>query len=215
MAWIAGIVALVGAGVSAYQQDKAADQQEELANRQSNIGIEDRATYNRLYAPREEQLLNSVFDSGKSPAAEAARAGAEASAAADTAEQVGLRNARRSGVNINSPAFAALNRKSQADRAGLVSSAKTYGRRYADDVNFTRQSAALNMGRNLTSNAITANNASAALYQGLSALNSERDATTGQLLGQAAGYIGTGLSDYLRGRKSNALVENNPNSLDS
>lgn len=215
MAWVTGLVAAYSA-YSASQQDSGGGASEALANQQAAIGAEDRATYKRLYAPREEQFLNSVFDSAKSPAAEAARAGAEASAAADNAEQITLRNARRSGININSPAMASLTRRTQADRAGSLASAKTYGRRYADDVNFTRQSSALGMGRNLTSNAISANASAFDMYSTLDSAKASRDAAKGDLYGQAAGYIGSGLQDYLKGRKKENpyLAENNPDSLD-
>lgn len=209
MPWIAGIVALVGAGVSAYsshQKDKALEQGEAIANRQAGIGAEDRATYTQLYAPRERQLLDSAFDASRTPAAEAARAGAEASKAADVSESITLRNARRSGININSPALASLTRRSQTERAGLVAAAKTYGRRYADDVNFSRQSAALDRGRNLTSNAMAANQSAAGLLSAVSGIRSQRDAAEGELYGQATGYIGAGLSDYLKGRKKPELA---------
>lgn len=218
MPWVVA-AAVVGAGATLYssnQSQKSQDKQTAIAEQQAQIGSDQYGTYQSLYAPREKELLNSVFDQSKTPAAEAARAGAEASSAADNAEQITLRNARRSGVNINSPAYASLTRDNQANRAGLISAAKTYGRRYADETNFNRQSSALDRGRNLVSNATSANSSASNMYGELASAQSSNDSARGALYGQTAGYIGSALKGYLNNGNSNSqyLSENNPNSLD-
>lgn len=201
MAIVAGIAAVAGLAYSAYSNNKKNKSEAKMgaiADQQAQIGADQYSDYQRLYAPREQQMLNDAFDKRRTPAAEAARAAAAATNAGDTAAAIGLRNARKQGINPSSPAYADIQRETQAGRQGLIASAKTIGRRDADEINFNRQNALLADGKGLVTNSVSANNSSFNMLDGLASLRSQRDAATGQLAGQAVGYIGSGLSDYLK-----------------
>lgn len=190
MAWVSAIVGLVGAyAASESSPGSATGSQGSLADLQKRIGSDQYQRYQQIYAPRERQLLDTVFDQSTSPNAEAARAGADAEQAANVAEQGSLRNARRLGINPSSPAFAALERDNQANRAGLIASAKTYGRRNAVDSNFQKQMGALGLGRNLATESGNLNSSAFNMYGTLAANEAAQDASKGQIYGQAAGYL--------------------------
>ncbi len=211
MAWVTALVGLVG--TYAASQDKgssAQNSQQGLADLQGRIGSDQYQRYQQIFAPREAQLANTVFDQGTTPAAEAARAGAEADQAATVAEQGSLRNARRLGINPSSPAFDALENSNQANRAGLVASAKTYGRRYANDSNFQKQMGVLSLGRGLPATAGSLNASAFGMYGDINAQNQARDAAAGKLYGNAAGSLTDAIKQWNAPKTTNISASQVP-----
>jgi hypothetical protein len=197
MGWITAIVAIGGAVANKQKQNSANKKATLIANKQQQIGDDQYNQYSSIVAPRYKQLVAEAFDQSKTPTAEAARAGAQATATADNAEQITLRNARKAGINTSSPAFAGINRENQAARMGLISGAKTYARRTAAETNLANQSALVNQGQGMLTNAVAANNSAYNMQSELAAQKSSQDIAQGQLYGQAAGYLGGALKGYL------------------
>lgn len=197
MAWVTAIVGLVGAyEASQSKPDASQNNQTGLANLQQKIGQNQWDQYQQVVQPRTTQFINNAFDESLSPSSEAARAGAEAAQAADTSAAVADRNARRLGINPSSPAYAAIQRQDQADRAGLISSASTYGRRYARQTNFNDQLAALGLGSNLVTNAGNLNSSAFNMNNTLTNLQANQDAQKGSLYGNAAGSLADAIKQW-------------------
>jgi hypothetical protein len=163
---------------------------ERIANAKEKRSQEIYDRYKQVYEPREDQLVNQVFDQSRTPAAEAARSGAEARASIDNSEQIGLRNARRAGIKPSSPAFESISRRQQATDAGLEAAARTGGRRYANETNTSQQIAALNMGKGLPQESDSLDSSAANLYGYNNELSMVRSNAAGQLYGRAAAQLG-------------------------
>lgn len=169
--------------------------------------------YQEQYAPREEQLLDEVFDRPISPADAEARATTDVRSSLETARQMGDRNLRRSGVNPNSGTYVGLERLRNLTGAKIEAGARTRAREGVRDQNFGRQTAIVGLGRNLpVSAAGFASQAQqgvggAAQMAGLRSAGSQAQAYDagagyGQALGDVAGTLGGIVGDWWKNRKS-------------
>lgn len=194
MAWIAGLVA---GGISIYSAIKAnksgSPTDTRISQQQEMMAADQYGQYKSVYQPRETQLVNQVFDQSLSPAAEAARAGADARKSSDVTEAESLRNARRMGVNPSSPMYSSLTRDNQAQEAGLESAARTFGRKNAIQTNINNEARVLGMGSDLVNSTQRLQDSAARLQDQSDNLASARSAAAGQAMGQGVGKIVSGL----------------------
>lgn len=116
---------------------------------QLKYGREDRARYDKIFAPMEEAFAKEAkgYDTGARREAEAGRAGADVATAAQAARENAAQTLESFGIDPSTTRAHALDRKAALDTALSTASAENQARTRVEDTGRTMRTNAINLGR--------------------------------------------------------------------